>query len=107
MKVVMDTSVLVSGLLFGGVPGQILTAWTTGAFVVVVSPSILDEYRRVERGQQDGMCTAVSSLARKSRANRAASYLSCLRWTPGVVGINDGAITAQAMPHIANSRWST
>jgi predicted nucleic acid-binding protein len=49
MKVVVDTNVLVSGSLFGEVPGQILTAWTTGAFVLVVSPSILGEYRRVGR----------------------------------------------------------
>ena len=43
MKVVVDTNVLVSGLVFGGVPGQILTAWTSGAFVFVVSPGILSE----------------------------------------------------------------
>ncbi|MBC7671949.1 MAG: putative toxin-antitoxin system toxin component, PIN family [Polaromonas sp.] len=49
MKVVVDTNVLVSGLVFGGVPGQILTAWTSGAFVLVVSPGILSEYRRVGR----------------------------------------------------------
>ena len=49
MKVVVDTNVVVSGLLFGGVPGQILAALTRGAFVLVVSPSILDEYRRVGR----------------------------------------------------------
>ena len=49
MKVVVDTNVLVSGLVFGGVPGQILTAWTSSAFVLVVSPSILSEYRRVGR----------------------------------------------------------
>lgn len=47
MKVVLDTNVLVSGLLFGGVPGRILTAWTTGAIRVVISPPILEEYRRV------------------------------------------------------------
>ena len=47
MRVVVDTNVLASGLLFGGEPGHILSAWTTGAFVLVVSPSILDEYRRV------------------------------------------------------------
>ncbi len=51
MKVVVDTNVLVSGLLFGGVPGQILTAWTAGEFVLVVSPSILSEYRRVGRAR--------------------------------------------------------
>ena len=49
MKVVVDTNVLVSGLVFGGVFGQILTAWTSGAFVFVVSPGILSEYRRVGR----------------------------------------------------------
>lgn len=47
MKVVLDTNVLVSGLLFGGVPGRILTAWSTGAVRLVISPPILDEYRRV------------------------------------------------------------
>ena len=47
MNVVVDTNVFVSGLLFGGVPGQILTAWSTGAFALVISPAILDEYRRV------------------------------------------------------------
>jgi len=30
VKVVLDTNVLVSALLFGGVPGRILTAWSTG-----------------------------------------------------------------------------
>ncbi|MFN7457461.1 MAG: putative toxin-antitoxin system toxin component, PIN family [Gemmatimonas sp.] len=47
MKVVLDTNVLVSGLLFGGVPGRILTAWSTGAIRLVISPPILEEYRRV------------------------------------------------------------
>ena len=35
MRVVLDTNVVVSGLLFGGVPGTILTAWTSGAFTLV------------------------------------------------------------------------
>jgi putative PIN family toxin of toxin-antitoxin system len=47
VKVVLDTNVLVSGLLFGGVPGRILTAWSTGAIRLVISPPILEEYRRV------------------------------------------------------------
>ena len=49
MRVVLDTNVVVSGLLFGGVPGRILTAWTAGEFTLVVSPPVLDEYRRVGR----------------------------------------------------------
>ena len=49
MRVVLDTNVVVSGLIFGGLPDRILTAWTTGAFTLVVSPPVLDEYRRVGR----------------------------------------------------------
>jgi putative PIN family toxin of toxin-antitoxin system len=45
--VVLDTNVFVSGVFFGGTPHDILQAWATGAVEVVVSPEILDEYRRV------------------------------------------------------------
>ncbi len=47
MKIVLDTNVLVSGVFFGGVPGRILTAWAAGKVALVLSPDILDEYRRV------------------------------------------------------------
>ena len=47
MRVVLDTNVFVSGLIFGGTPGRILTVWANGGFALVVSPEILDEYRRV------------------------------------------------------------
>jgi putative PIN family toxin of toxin-antitoxin system len=47
VKVVLDTNVVVSGVFFGGVPGRILSAWSDGQFVLVLSPAILDEYRRV------------------------------------------------------------
>lgn len=47
MKVVLDTNVVVSGVFFGGVPGRILSAWSAGQFVLVLSPAILEEYRRV------------------------------------------------------------
>lgn len=47
MKIVLDTNVLVSGIFFGGVPGRILTAWAAGKVALVLSPDMLDEYRRV------------------------------------------------------------
>lgn len=47
MKVVIDTNVLISGLLFGGVPARVLAAWTDDLVTLVVSPDILGEYRRV------------------------------------------------------------
>lgn len=47
MKVVLDTNVFVSGVFFSGPPFQILEAWRNGEIQLVVSPEILDEYRRV------------------------------------------------------------
>ena len=47
MRVVVDTNVLVSGVFFGGMPSRILEAWRDKKIDVVVSPDILEEYRRV------------------------------------------------------------
>ncbi len=47
MKVVLDTNVIISGVFFGGVPGRILSAWHAGQFDLVLSASILAEYRKV------------------------------------------------------------
>jgi putative PIN family toxin of toxin-antitoxin system len=49
VKVVLDTNVFVSGVFFGGVPGRILEAWRDGQLTLLVSVTILDEYRRVGR----------------------------------------------------------
>ena len=47
MKVVIDTNVLMSGIFFGGVPGRVIEGWMDGSLELVLSPEILDEYRRV------------------------------------------------------------
>ena len=47
MKVILGTNVLVSGIFFSGVPYGILTAWRDGKISLIVSPEILEEYRRV------------------------------------------------------------
>ncbi len=44
MRVVLDTNVLVSGIFFAGVPGQVLEAWAEDKFELVLTPSIFDEY---------------------------------------------------------------
>ena len=46
MRVVLDTNVVLSGVFFGGVPGEILAAWSRGRFDVIVSAQVLDEYER-------------------------------------------------------------
>ena len=48
MRVVLDTNVLISGLLFPGGPLlRLLDAWRGGAFDLVVSDFIIDEITRV------------------------------------------------------------
>jgi len=47
VRIIVDTNVLMSGVFFGGVPGRILDAWAEGRLELVLSPDILQEYRRV------------------------------------------------------------
>ena len=47
LKAVMDTNVFVSGVFFSGPSYQILKAWQSGEFELVVPQEILDEYRKV------------------------------------------------------------
>lgn len=43
MRVVLDTNVVISAILFGGVPREILTAAIRGRIQVATSPVLLDE----------------------------------------------------------------
>ncbi len=47
MKIVLDTQVLFSGLLFWGPANQILQGWRNGRLKIVLSPEILEEYQKV------------------------------------------------------------
>jgi putative PIN family toxin of toxin-antitoxin system len=47
LKVVVDTNVLVSALLFGGTPGRLIVLWQKGAIKPLASKEIIDEYLRV------------------------------------------------------------
>ncbi|NOY70456.1 MAG: putative toxin-antitoxin system toxin component, PIN family [Deltaproteobacteria bacterium] len=46
-KVVLDTNVLISGILFGGNPRQILELVIQGKIDAYISPAILTEFREV------------------------------------------------------------
>ena len=43
MRVVIDTNVYISALMFGGLPGSLLQLALSRSFVAVISPALLDE----------------------------------------------------------------
>jgi putative PIN family toxin of toxin-antitoxin system len=47
VRVVLDTNVFISGVFFTGPPYKILEAWRDARIQLVVSPAILEEYKRV------------------------------------------------------------
>jgi putative PIN family toxin of toxin-antitoxin system len=54
VRAVLDTNVFVSGVFFTGPPYRILDAWRKGLLTLVVSPEILEEYRRVGHELSEG-----------------------------------------------------
>lgn len=42
-RVVLDTNILLSAILFGGTPGEVLDLWQRGLFELVMSPELLAE----------------------------------------------------------------
>ena len=46
-RVVIDTNVLVSALLFGGIPGKLVPLWKEGRIQPLCSKGIIEEYLRV------------------------------------------------------------
>jgi putative PIN family toxin of toxin-antitoxin system len=48
VRAVVDTNTLVSGVISPlGPPAQIISRWREGAFLLITSPVLLDELRRV------------------------------------------------------------
>lgn len=47
VKVVIDTNILISGIFWGGKPGQILENWRKKEFDVFISVEVLQEYIEV------------------------------------------------------------
>lgn len=47
IRVVIDTNVLISALLFGGIPGILIELWKNGRIKPLISREIIDEYLKV------------------------------------------------------------
>ena len=47
MIAAVDTNVLISGILFGGIPGQIVSQASEGVFTLALSPAVIEELQGV------------------------------------------------------------
>lgn len=95
MKVVLDTNVLLSGLMKpDGVPGKIVRAWRAAQFDLVLSEAMLDEI---------GRALAYPKIRRRLNWDQEtiSRYLLLLRFKVEVVDI--GGVTAEVPddPHDA------
>lgn len=64
IRAVLDTNVVISGIFWKGAPFEILVAWQSRRFGLVISEEILDEYRRVgeEIARKRGGATVAALL---------------------------------------------
>lgn len=64
MRLVLDTNVLVSGLLFpGGPPSRLVKAWRSGAFDLVISDFVIEELTRTWEHLSPRLHAAPNGLA--------------------------------------------
>jgi putative PIN family toxin of toxin-antitoxin system len=47
IRIVIDTNVIISAILFGGIPGELISLWKSGHIQPLASKDIIDEYINV------------------------------------------------------------
>ena len=82
MKIIVDTNVLISGLYFGGFPGEILKYIQIGLFSPYASEEIIDEYLEVvkrlsEKNRQSDKFVLKAFLSKLSVIKTKSSLEIC------------------------------
>ena len=88
MRVVLDTNVLVSGLLYpGGPPSRLVAAWRAGAFEMLLSEFLIEELSRT-----------LAHLAPRLKLPPPdlADFLDTLRLRCEIVTVDDGMLERAA-----------
>ena len=77
MRIVLDTNILLSGLIApGGVPARLIDAWLDRRFTLVSHSLQLDEFRAVSRRDK------IRVLVRSSEAGRLVNQIAALAEMP-------------------------
>ena len=77
MRVILDTNILLSGLIAPvGVPGRLIDSWLDRRFTLISHPLQLDEFRAVSRRDK------IRALVRSSEAGRLVNQIAALAEMP-------------------------
>lgn len=77
MRVILDTNILLSGLIVpAGTPARLIDAWLDRRFTLVSHPLQLDEFRAVSRRDK------IRALVRSSEAGRLVNQIAALADMP-------------------------
>ena len=80
MRVVLDTNVLLSGLISGGgIPARLIEAWLDRRFVLVSHPLQIDEIRDVSRREK------IRALLRPAEAGRLVNQIMLVADMPATL----------------------
>jgi uncharacterized protein len=101
MRIVVDTNVLISGIHWGGIPGEIIQAWANDRFKVACSAEIIREYSDVLHRVNLGMPHAesdniLSFLISQSEIVQPNHWFKVVLDDPGDNKFIDCAFHAQA-----------
>jgi putative PIN family toxin of toxin-antitoxin system len=77
VRVILDTNILLSGLIApGGLPARLIDAWLDRRFTLISHPLQLDEFRAVSRREK------IRALVRASEAGRLVNQIAALADMP-------------------------
>lgn len=101
MKVVLDTNVILSAILFGGKPRRVLEAATAGQVKMYISEALLSELEGVLRRQKFGLDavvvgTIVAELTSTAEVVQPTSHVSVITDDPSDNDVLDCALEAKA-----------
>lgn len=87
MRVILDTNILISGLIApAGPPGRLINAWTQGRFALVSHEFQLDEFRSASRRDK------IKNLINRAHAGRLINRIASTSEMP------------ERLPHVERSR---
>ena len=83
MRVVIDTNVFVSAMLFGGIPGELIPLWKNGRIKPLASKAIIDEYIKVLAYPKFELSEAeIHYILYSEIANYAIIFIALIQYIP-------------------------